>query len=113
MDTIYVGDTIQLESTFNNSYSYFWSPTNTLGFPFFDYNPVAFPTETTTYELTIRDGDGCVGTAETVVVVLERNCIDPYIFIPTGFSPNGNGKNEFIQVLYVTKTYEQNLMIFI
>lgn len=98
IDTIFVGDTIQLESTFDNSYSYTWNPTNTLSFPFFDYNPLAFPTENTTYQLVIRDGEGCTATAETVIVVFDKNCTDPFIFIPTGFSPNGNSKNEFIQV---------------
>ncbi|MFT5911996.1 MAG: gliding motility-associated-like protein [Paraglaciecola sp.] len=98
LDTIFVGDTLQLEATFDAGYTYFWSPTNTLGFPFFDYNPEAFPTETTEYELFIQDNDGCSNIALATVVVLDRNCTDPFIFIPTGFSPNGNGKNEFIQV---------------
>jgi gliding motility-associated-like protein len=32
------------------------------------------------------------------VFVIERSCIEPYIFIPQAFSPNGDGENDVLFV---------------
>jgi len=98
VDTIFLGDTIQLTATFDQDYQYFWSPNNTLDFPFSNHNPLAFPSETTTYELVIRDENGCSNEEETTLFVFIRSCIDPFIFVPSGFSPNNDGKNDYAEV---------------
>jgi len=59
-------------------------------------NPVASPTETTTYTVTVTTDEGCVGEAD-VLVTVEEPCGEPYL--PTIFSPNGDGTNDFLCVL--------------
>ncbi|MEL7249896.1 MAG: gliding motility-associated C-terminal domain-containing protein [Bacteroidota bacterium] len=53
-------------------------------------NPVAQPTQTTTYTVLITDTNGCVAVAEITLT------IDPKIavFIPNVFSPNNDGTND-------------------
>ena len=64
--TICLGDSIQLIVTTHAQYS--WSPTNTLLNPT-SGTPIAFPTETTTYTVTVTDENGCTDTDEVVVFV--------------------------------------------
>jgi len=64
--TICRGDSIQLIVTTFAQYS--WSPTNTLLNPT-SGTPIAFPTETTTYTVTVTDENGCTDTDEVVVFV--------------------------------------------
>lgn len=54
-------------------------------------NPVASPTETTTYIVTVLSEEGCQ-LSDTIVVTVESSCGD--VFVPTIFSPNGDGKND-------------------
>lgn len=59
-------------------------------------NPEASPTETTDYIVTVTNEDGCV-LSDTVTVYVENICGD--VFVPTIFSPNGDGKNDDLCVL--------------
>jgi gliding motility-associated-like protein len=55
-------------------------------------NPVASPTITTTYTLVVSSGvPNCFGV-DTITVYVTGEC--PEIFIPTGFSPNGDNNND-------------------
>jgi gliding motility-associated-like protein len=51
-------DTAQLNVEYKEGYSYQWSPPNDLDNPNI-HNPKAFPSNTTTYELTVRNEVGC------------------------------------------------------
>ena len=53
-------------------------------------DPFAFPFETTSYSLTAIDSFGCSGTDE-IMVFVEK---DRNVFIPTAFSPDGDGFND-------------------
>ncbi len=64
--TICNGDSIQLIVTTHAQYA--WSPTNTLINPN-SGTPIAFPTVTTTYTVTVTDENGCTDTDEVVVFV--------------------------------------------
>jgi gliding motility-associated-like protein len=77
--------------------NYSWTPAGTLSAAGI-YNPIATPLETTQYEVTIVTPDGCSNRGLVLVVVVEPICEGPYIFVPTGFSPNGDGKNEVFRV---------------
>ena len=68
---------------------------------------VARPRETTVYEVTAVDLNGCPATARTTVEVLDFACAPPYVFVPTGFSPDGDGVNEvfFVDAVNVTDAY--------
>ncbi len=67
------GESIQLIVTTHAQYS--WSPTNTLLNPT-SGTPTAFPTETTTYTVTVTDENGCTDIDEVVVFVNEPNSVD-------------------------------------
>ncbi len=76
--TIFAGNTTQLNATVNGAYgivTYEWSPSTGLSDPFIA-NPIANPTTTTTYTLTVYDGNTCTGTDEvTVNVSTDSACL--------------------------------------
>jgi gliding motility-associated-like protein len=55
-------------------------------------NPVASPSHTTTYHLTVTSNTGCQDTASVTVTVLTN------IVIPNAFTPNGDGINDLWQI---------------
>ena len=57
----------------------------------------AILSETTTFLLTVRDSiTGCMDTLEQKIII--PPCED--IYTPTGFSPNGDGRNDSFQVFF-------------
>ena len=73
-----------------------WQPSAGLSDPAI-CNPIANPNTTTTYYVTVTDVNGCSNIDSiTVTVVDEIKCNE--IFIPTAFSPNGDGQNEMFYV---------------
>ena len=58
-------------------------------------NPVASPSVTTTYTLTVIDQYGCIAR-DVITISVDEIC--GKLFIPNAFSPNGDGVND---VLYV------------
>ncbi|MEL6970194.1 MAG: PKD domain-containing protein, partial [Bacteroidota bacterium] len=96
-DTLVPGESIQLMATDDPTYTYSWTPA--IGLSATDIpNPVASPEETTLYELTIVDGNGCSNQEDVLLVVFNSPCIDPYIFVPNAFSPNGDNLNDVLLV---------------
>jgi gliding motility-associated-like protein len=74
------------------------------------------PTITTTYYATIKDSLGCVfNFGDSLrIVVLSDKCEEPYVLIPTAFTPNNDGVNdEFIvsgiTVGLTTNTNDNNI----
>ena len=55
--------------------------------------PEVAPTQSTLYTLTIKDENGCIATDEIYVEVIAS-----FIFIPSVFSPNGDGINDFFTI---------------
>ncbi|MBN8696066.1 MAG: gliding motility-associated C-terminal domain-containing protein [Bacteroidetes bacterium] len=86
------GDSVQL-SYIGTADSIFWSPSNGLSCTNCP-NPIASPSQTTSYTVTIYNEFGCVNSG--VVTVYVENIGN--VFIPDIFSPNGDGQND---VLYV------------
>ena len=98
-DTLYFGSgqTSQLDVTFDPDYRYEWSNATSLDDPFTN-NPVASPEVTTSYSVTVSNDLGCVAVEEVLVTVLDPRCDEPFIFVPSGFSPNGDGSNDVLFV---------------
>ena len=88
--TIISGDQIQLQATAPNPQgnTYLYTPATSLSSATV-LNPLASPTQTTTYTLTATTAQGCVSTDQVVVTVL--NCVEPM----NAFTPNGDGVNDF------------------
>ncbi len=55
----------------SGDYSYIWAPGNSLDNPFVK-NPVAFPEDTTSYLVTVSDGNGCSFTMPYTVNVTQE-----------------------------------------
>ena len=55
------------------------------------------PIESTTYVVTVTDEEGCTGTADVRVDVILIQCSED-VFLPTAFSPNGDGANDVLMV---------------
>jgi gliding motility-associated-like protein len=101
-DTIAIGQSSQLTALSGSQnpdpdLQYSWSPAGTLDRPD-QFDPIASPPETTQYEVTITTPEGCTNRELVLVVVVTPLCEDPYIFIPSAFSPNGDGKNDAFKV---------------
>ncbi|MCW5907543.1 MAG: gliding motility-associated C-terminal domain-containing protein [Chitinophagales bacterium] len=105
-DTIYFGDTTQLNVSFSATVANIqWQTDTTLSNTTIQ-NPLAYPKETHTYYVTVSDSQGCFKTDSVIVVVLKTPCEETSVYIPNAFSPNGDGKND---VLYVRGNNITNL----
>lgn len=98
VDTVFLGESVQLTATQDAGYSYLWQPPTGLNLSTV-FNPVATPEATTLYELVVRDPNGCTNSAQALVVVVEPVCREPYLFIPNAFTPNGDNLNDVLMVL--------------
>ena len=78
----------------NRLVSYAWTPRNTVLSCFDCSSPTVFPLNNQTYRVTVRDSAGCTAFDDVLVEVLKKRPI----FIPTVFSPNGDGVNDFFTV---------------
>jgi gliding motility-associated-like protein len=70
---------------------YQWTPPLGLSNPAIA-NPLASPSITTTYFLKIKSADGCEAEGMTTVTVYKK------LFMPSGFTPNGDGKNDIFRI---------------
>jgi len=101
------GQRIQLGAS--GGVSYLWSPTTSLDNSSV-YNPYADPAQTTSYTVTVTDINNCTASSSVLITVTEPvNCDSLKLFLPTAFSPNGDGHND---VLYVHGTVCLNEMRF-
>ena len=94
-----------LQGTVNSSsnYTFSWTPNNTLTGAN-TLTPEAKPLETTTYVLTATNAEGCEDTAQVTIIFLGQECVEPYIFVPNTFTPNGDDANDFFLVRGVNMT---------
>jgi gliding motility-associated-like protein len=87
---IELGYTTRLRAVSSDfSVTYSWTPAESLSCADCS-NPEAFPVNTTTYTVTVLDNNGCPATDEVTITVLKNRPL----YIPNGFSPNGDGKND-------------------
>jgi len=95
---VVVGQVLQFNASGGVNYS--WSPPTAL-------NNTAIPNPKAVYDgsfdsiryaLTVTDSIGCGDEATVLVKIFKTN---PKIFVPTAFTPNGDGKNEYVAPIAV------------
>ena len=106
-DTIFIGQQVTLHS--NGNGTVIWNPHHTLSCTNCP-SPVASPQVTTIYTATNISPDGCQVSDRFTVVVLK----DALVNIPTGFTPNGDGLNDYFGPLgkvpegYLLQVFDRN-----
>src|SRR5688572_5896342 len=73
-----------------------WSPSTGLDNPF-GQNPVASIQDDQTYIVTAITSEGCEASDTVNIKVFKGSAV----YVPTGFTPNGDGKNDFLRGLYI------------
>jgi len=98
-DTLEAGNAIQLTPFVfgNGPFFWQWEPASPPGLlSCYDCpDPVASPSVTTLFSVTVTDVNGCEGMDSIALIVLP--CKEPYI--PNAFTPNGDGVNERFYLL--------------
>jgi gliding motility-associated-like protein len=98
-DTIVVvGQPLQFNA--DGGVNYLWSPTTYLDNPNIK-NPIAVygvEADSIRYMVKVFNEIGCADSAYIKVTVFKTN---PYVFVPTAFTPNGDGLNDVIRPIAV------------
>ena len=94
---VHLGDSYQINALTNippaDIAEIIWSPT--IGLSCTDcLNPTVSPTEQIDYKLTIKTTEGC----EASEIVSLRVDKTPQVYIPSGFSPDGDGNNDIFMI---------------
>jgi gliding motility-associated-like protein len=95
---VVVGQPLQLNA--EGGVSYLWSPATGLNNVSIK-NPLASysaEVDSVHYTVLVYDSLGCFDSAFVSVTVFKTN---PYVFVPTGFTPNGDGLNDVVRPIAV------------
>ena len=94
-DTVVItGFPAQLHATGNGDF--LWSPPDGLSDPQI-FNPVVTVNEDREFTVTLTTPEGCTGTDKVLVKAVKG----PAIYVPTAFTPNGDGLNDLLLPVYV------------
>jgi gliding motility-associated-like protein len=105
--TIHQGDAIQLRGTAaGDILGMQWSPATGLDNPGI-LNPIATPTVTTKYTLTVQNQNTCTATDSLTVKVLPFD-----VLIPNAISPNHDGVNDVWNILHLDEFATCTVSIF-
>ncbi|HEU4472459.1 MAG TPA: gliding motility-associated C-terminal domain-containing protein [Flavisolibacter sp.] len=105
-DPLCLGNSVTLEA--NGASDYVWSPSTGLSNANTD-RPVLVIQQDGRYTVTGTDQRGCSNTA-SVDVVVNNNCLE--YFLPSGFTPNGDGLNDLFRVISFDTPKQFELHIF-
>jgi len=90
--------TVLIGSSTGGGITYTWTPASSLSCSDC-VTPTANPGATTTYTLYVKDDQGCVDSAN-ITITVKKACsgTDGDIYIANIFSPNGDGKNDVLNI---------------
>ncbi|RYZ30770.1 MAG: PKD domain-containing protein [Chitinophagaceae bacterium] len=71
-------------------------------------NPIATLTSDQVYSITVTTPEGCIATGRMKVSVFDG----PTVYVPTAFTPNGDGKNERLLPVYIGITELKQFSVF-
>lgn len=92
------GESVQLNAIPEMPYSYVWQPSNLLNNPNI-INPTAIMKQTTTFTVFATNDAGCMDSSSVLIEVeAVLICDETTLFIPSAFSPNGDGKNDIWRI---------------
>lgn len=108
---IYIGDSVKLAlKETNPDYTYQWIPADNLSCSDCP-EPVASPLNTTNYQLNVTDAYGCTSTFNIQVFVnIRPEDANTHYFVPTGFSPNEDGNNDYFTIYSAKGVHNINFM---
>ncbi|HET9746626.1 MAG TPA: PKD domain-containing protein, partial [Chitinophagaceae bacterium] len=87
---------VAYRGNFNGVPSVSWSPATGLSTPF-GFNPTVTINDDISYVVKVTTADGCVASDTVNIKVFKGSAI----YVPTGFTPNGDGRNDYLRGLYV------------
>jgi gliding motility-associated-like protein len=90
LEEINLGDSLNIQASTNRlATEIIWAPAT--GLSCIDcLTPTASPTQSTSYQLTVRDSMGCEASRQLSINVVKKRDI----YVPTAFSPNGDQIND-------------------
>lgn len=93
---IYRGESTLLHAIGPDGSSYLWSPPLYLA-SVTSQHTTTTPENEILYTVVMTDEDGCTNTDTVRIRVSDIICSDPFIYIPTAFTPNGDGENDYFK----------------
>ncbi|MEN9570867.1 MAG: hypothetical protein RL172_2098 [Bacteroidota bacterium] len=107
--TIQLGASIQLSTQSSNDVvTWLWQPAATLSCSNCP-SPIATPEQNTRYSITVTNQSRCTDSAQVYIQVV---CDNSNLYLPSAFTPNGDGLNDYFYPMGVGIFKVQNLKIF-